>query len=54
MSKSLYMRAPKVLEEATRPNLGKQLLSLVSENEDISATDHALSISVTVRLKIVD
>lgn len=48
---SLYMQAPKVLEEATRPNLSKKLFDLLEDGEDITITDESLPISMNLTLK---
>ncbi|KAI8985087.1 hypothetical protein BDB01DRAFT_788873 [Pilobolus umbonatus] len=48
---SIYMQAPKALEKATRPNLSKQLGSLVEEGEYITITDSALPVSLQLRIK---
>ncbi|KAI9343740.1 hypothetical protein DFJ73DRAFT_841197 [Zopfochytrium polystomum] len=44
--KSLYMQAPKMLEQATRPNLEKALHELMQDGQDIVVTDEALPISM--------
>jgi len=49
--KSLYMQAPKQLQEATAKNLDKTLKELVAEDE-LTVTDPALpNIAVTIRLQ---
>ncbi|KAI9004112.1 hypothetical protein BC832DRAFT_600242 [Gaertneriomyces semiglobifer] len=47
-SKSVYMKAPKVLEEATRPNLEKLLRDFVTEGEEVTVTDDGLGISLAL------
>jgi ubiquitin-activating enzyme E1 C len=49
--KSLYMQAPESLELATRPNLTKKLRELVSDGDEIGATDPAF-ISVNFRFRL--
>src|SRR5690606_2123244 len=49
--KSLYLQAPKQLEEATRPNLEKKLRDLVEEGDEVVVTDAGLPFSV--RLSII-
>lgn len=48
---SIYMQAPKVLEEATRPNLEKKLSDLVDDGEFITVTDAALPVSLQLCVK---
>ncbi|GAA5816642.1 hypothetical protein MFLAVUS_010172 [Mucor flavus] len=48
---SIYMQAPKVLEEATRPNLTKLISELVQEGEFITVTDAALPVSLQLGIK---
>lgn len=50
-STSIYMQAPKVLEEATRPNLAKKISELVDDGEYITVTDAALPVSLQLRMK---
>lgn len=50
-STSIYMQAPKVLEEATRPNLSKKISELVDDGEYITVTDVALPVSLQLRIK---
>jgi ubiquitin-activating enzyme E1 C len=45
------MQAPKVLEEATRPNLVKKISDLVEDGEYITVTDVALPVSLQLRIK---
>ncbi|KAJ3290900.1 hypothetical protein HK104_006462 [Borealophlyctis nickersoniae] len=45
-STSLYMQAPKMLEEQTRPNLEKKIGDLISDGEMITVTDVALPINM--------
>jgi len=49
--KSLYMQAPKALQEATRKNLDKLLKDLVSGDEILSVTDPCLP-NIAVSIKI--
>jgi len=51
--KSLYMQAPKALQEATKKNLEKPLKELVSEDDDVlSVTDPSLpNIAVSIKLQ---
>jgi len=53
-SKTLYMRAPQSLEEATRPNLSKTLDSLLDLNADLVVTDPAIGVHIDVRLILTD
>ena len=48
---SLYMQAPKALEQATRPNLTKSVSELVQEGEYITVTDASLPVSLQLRVK---
>lgn len=48
---SLYMQAPKALEQATRPNLIKHISELVQEGEYITVTDASLPVSLQLRVK---
>ncbi|KFY06875.1 hypothetical protein V492_07650 [Pseudogymnoascus sp. VKM F-4246] len=41
--KSLYMRSPASLEEATRPNLDKKVSDFVAEGDEIAVTDPAFA-----------
>ncbi|KAI8817084.1 uncharacterized protein EV422DRAFT_543290 [Fimicolochytrium jonesii] len=50
---SLYMAAPRALEQATRPNLTKQMGELVENGEEITVTDEALPISICVVVRFV-
>ncbi|GAO50732.1 hypothetical protein SAICODRAFT_5417 [Saitoella complicata NRRL Y-17804] len=45
-SKSLYLRGPPQLEQATRPNLQKKVGELVEEGEEISITDTSMPFSL--------
>ncbi|KAI8802242.1 hypothetical protein BJ742DRAFT_911782 [Cladochytrium replicatum] len=45
-SKSLYMQAPKFLEEATRPNLEKPISTLVVDGDEIIVTDENLPVNL--------
>lgn len=47
-SRPLYMRAPKNLEQATRPNLDLSLEKLVDNDEEITVTDPSLPISIQI------
>jgi len=50
-SETIYMQAPKPLEQATRPNLEKPLATFVEDEEDeITVTDQALPISLQLRI----
>jgi ubiquitin-activating enzyme E1 C len=48
------MQAPKVLEEATRPNLLKKVSELVENGEYITVTDAALPVSLQLRVKWIN
>lgn len=45
-NKHLYLRSPQMLEEYTRPNLGKKLSSLIEDGEEVLVTDPSLPISL--------
>lgn len=47
------MQAPRALEQATRPNLQKQMGELVEDGEEITVTDEALPISICVIVRFV-
>jgi len=50
--KSLYMQAPRQLEEATRPNLDKILKDLIIEGDILDITDPSLpNIALNVKVK---
>jgi ubiquitin-activating enzyme E1 C len=49
-AKTLYVQAPKSLEEQTRPNLAKKLRDLVSDGEEVGVSDLAFQISFKFRL----
>ncbi|KIW92031.1 uncharacterized protein Z519_07013 [Cladophialophora bantiana CBS 173.52] len=49
-AKTLYVQAPKSLEEQTRPNLGKKMRELVSDGEEVGVSDAAFMISFKFRL----
>ncbi|EXJ57115.1 ubiquitin-activating enzyme E1 C [Cladophialophora yegresii CBS 114405] len=49
-AKTLYVQAPKSLEEQTRPNLQKKMGELVSDGEEVGVSDAALTISFKFRL----
>jgi len=50
--KSLYMQAPKVLQEATAPNLTKTLKELLQDGDILDITDPSLSsAAVTLRVR---
>lgn len=51
---SLYLRNPPSLEEFTRPNLRKKLLSLIQEGDEVLVTDPNLPISLKLRVKFTD
>ncbi|KAJ3077155.1 hypothetical protein HDU98_007540 [Podochytrium sp. JEL0797] len=46
VERSLYMQAPRALEEATRGNLGRKVVELVGEGETVVVTDVGLPISL--------
>ncbi|KAJ1456384.1 hypothetical protein M885DRAFT_517912 [Pelagophyceae sp. CCMP2097] len=52
---SLYMRKPKVLEQATRPNLEKSLSELVADDEEVTITDPIFpgDAALTIRISFV-
>jgi NEDD8-activating enzyme E1 len=49
-AKTLYMQAPKSLEEQTRPNLQKKMSELVANGEEVGVTDSAFTISFKFKL----
>ncbi|KIW65692.1 hypothetical protein PV04_07925 [Phialophora macrospora] len=49
-AKTLYVQAPKSLEEQTRPNLRKKMRELVSDGEEVGVSDAAFTISFKFRL----
>ncbi|EXJ88296.1 ubiquitin-activating enzyme E1 C [Capronia coronata CBS 617.96] len=49
-ARTLYVQAPKSLEEQTRPNLAKRLRDLVSDGEEVGISDTAFQISFKYRL----
>jgi ubiquitin-activating enzyme E1 C len=49
-ARTLYVQAPKSLEEQTRPNLGKKMKELVSDGEEVGVSDAAFQISFKYRL----
>ncbi|KAJ1332153.1 hypothetical protein BSLG_008970 [Batrachochytrium salamandrivorans] len=49
---SLYMQAPKMLREATLPNLQRKLKDLISPGELITVTDALLPISLELKLQL--
>ncbi|OQV07118.1 E2 binding domain-containing protein isoform 2 [Cladophialophora immunda] len=49
-AKTLYVQAPKSLEEQTRPNLGKRIRDLISDGEEVGVSDAAFMISFKFRL----
>ena len=53
-TKTLYMTAPRALEEQTRPNLTKTMKDLVTSGEEISVTDENLPISMQVMIQFED
>ncbi|KAI8970155.1 hypothetical protein BDF20DRAFT_889651 [Mycotypha africana] len=50
-SSTLYMQAPRTLEEQTRPNLSKSLSELVENNDYITVTDDALPVSLQLKIQ---
>ena len=48
--KTLYVQAPKSLEEQTRPNLEKKMRELVSDGEEVGVSDAAFTISFKFKL----
>ncbi|TPX65963.1 hypothetical protein SpCBS45565_g04822 [Spizellomyces sp. 'palustris'] len=53
-TKSLYMRAPRMLEEATRPNLEKQIRELMEDGEEVTVTDATLPISIQMTVRFTE
>ncbi|KIX01739.1 uncharacterized protein Z518_09465 [Rhinocladiella mackenziei CBS 650.93] len=49
-AKTLYVQAPKSLEEQTRPNLMKKMKELVGDGEEVGVSDSAFQISFKFRL----
>jgi len=50
--KSLYMQAPKALQEATKMNLEKPLHELITDGEVLDITDPSLpNIAINVKVK---
>ncbi|KAI9598781.1 NEDD8 activating enzyme [Syncephalis fuscata] len=49
-TRSLYMQAPRPLEEATRPNLSRVLGELLQEGDVITVTDVTLPISMEITI----
>ena len=49
-AKTLYVQAPKSLEEQTRPNLQKKMRDLVSDGEEVGVSDVAFTISFKFKL----
>ncbi|KAJ9502392.1 NEDD8 activating enzyme [Exophiala xenobiotica] len=49
-AKTLYVQAPKSLEEQTRPNLSKKMNELISDGEEVGVSDLAFQISFKFRL----
>ncbi|KAJ9615688.1 NEDD8 activating enzyme [Cladophialophora chaetospira] len=49
-AKTLYVQAPKSLEEMTRPNLGKKMRELVGDGEEVGVSDSAFTISFKFKL----
>jgi len=47
---TLYVQAPKSLEEQTRPNLSKKMRDLVIDGEEVGVSDPAFQISFKFRL----
>ncbi|KAG1106746.1 hypothetical protein G6F40_010400 [Rhizopus arrhizus] len=50
-TKSIYMQAPKVLNQATLSNLEKPLSDFVNDGEYITVTDAALPVSLQLKIK---
>ncbi|TPX60095.1 hypothetical protein PhCBS80983_g01980 [Powellomyces hirtus] len=48
---SLYMQAPRALQEATRPNLSKCLSELIRDGEEVTVTDESLPISIQITVR---
>lgn len=48
--RTLYIRAPKQLEESTRPNLDKKLKELIGDGEEVGVSDPAFAIQFKFRL----
>ncbi|KAL7321178.1 NEDD8 activating enzyme [Mucor circinelloides] len=51
-SKTIYMQAPKALEEATRPNLSKFISEFIEDGEFVTVTDVALPVSLQLRVTL--
>ena len=51
-SKTIYMQAPKALEEATRPNLSKSISEFIEDGEFVTVTDVALPVSLQLKVII--
>ena len=49
-AKTMYVQAPKSLEEQTRPNLQKKMRELVSDGEEVGVSDAAFTISFKFKL----
>ena len=49
-AKTLYVQAPKSLEEQTRPNLQKNMKDLISDGEEVGVSDVAFTISFKFKL----
>ena len=49
-AKTLYVQAPKSLEEQTRPNLERKMKDLVSDGEEVGVSDMAFTISFKFKL----
>lgn len=52
-NEKIYWQSPPFFEQKTRPNLEKQLSSIVEEGEDILITDSSLPISLTVKISYI-
>ncbi len=50
-TKSIYMQAPKVLNQASLGNLEKPLSDFVNDGEYITVTDAALPVSLQLKIK---
>ncbi|KIV90271.1 hypothetical protein B0A52_03704 [Exophiala mesophila] len=49
-ARTLYVQAPKSLEEQTRPNLKRKLRELVTDGEEVGVSDSAFQISFKYRM----
>ncbi|RKP24979.1 hypothetical protein SYNPS1DRAFT_33086 [Syncephalis pseudoplumigaleata] len=53
-ARSLYMQAPRALEEATRPNLAYVLGELLQEGDVVTVTDAALPVSLEIVVHLTE